>query len=196
MVLSALLQDTTTTTGMSGLEALITGCAGLVPTMLAYGCPIRGGIALGFGSSDFIEGEVLSSAQVTAYKLEKEAGYPRILLSDDLVGFLHDHAASPDPAEEYKRRMAHAALSSIDTDLDGKPFLNFLSGPLRKRLAGADYDWLLNKAYVFVAKEAAKWRRRRKDHPDDALAVKLAPRYDLLLGHFERSDLPSPGDRV
>lgn len=151
---------------IGSLSALITGCAVMIPTMLAggsamaktVGAAIRGGIAAGPGVEYFSDEWTTSVGYLKAFQLEGEASYPRILVDGGLVSYLHSYLKdSPNSNEALLNRLlAKRALDVIVREWGGRYYLNFLSPALRDEL-GSEYDALLGEAYHFTRKEQERF---------------------------------------
>ena len=152
--------------------------------MLAFlgaGVPVRGAIELGWGThieEDSIYGTMLHRA----FRLEKEAGYPRIIIGQNLLNYILPLATHPqqgvsDEVARIAKRIGKEALSQIIEDDDGELVLNYL----RKESYAANEDPFnksVKSAKEFIRSEIARRRQSRE--------TKLMGNYCKLRRFFQR----------
>jgi hypothetical protein len=145
---------------------------------LAAGRALRGGADVGVGF-DIDPGEVYGAALVRAHDLEHDfAQYPRILLGDELMGYL-DQISRQEPRSLFgtvAKEQAKNCLELVSIDTDRLPVLDFLSQGMR-RLEPTYSQEILPPAYRFVVAEYAR-------HYSEG-NLKLASRYGRLRTFME-----------
>jgi hypothetical protein len=171
------------TTVFSALSA----SAVVMLTALARGHPLRGGIDVGL-ATEIAPGEIYGTALERAYVLEsKEAGYPRILIGDELWNYLNvartHFLAQTIPESKAITTIIDRMLLLVEVDEDGKRILDYM-GPVISELQGSDSIFrsgMIQPLYKFVLAE-----HERVNQLGDP---KLAARYETLR-HYVESRLP------
>jgi len=161
---------------MNDTYIVLPGACSMVLTSLAMGHPIRGGVDVGWGIN--IEpDEIYGSAIERAYSLESNfAEYPRILIGNELLSYLHTvkDQESETSFGKMARGMAEKCLNLFATDFDGQIILNFLCEEIRK--IDKYENELIPIAYNFASNEYLKFKSLDNR--------KLASRYGRLLSLF------------
>jgi len=113
------------------IHAVLCACALLIPEFLAKGIPIRGAVELGLGV-EISDGDLYGAVLSETVRLEKNAGYPRILAGKALVDFVRNNA----PAPQYWFEKDDTCDDRFIVDYAGKfsrqPGNAFLKGALTK----------------------------------------------------------------
>lgn len=118
------------------LSSLVPALASIAFSFLGAlnrGYPFRGGIALGKGFQRLPDGldEIYGPVVAKAYQLESiEAGYPRIVLDENIVGYISAHVdreGDNDLEVAGFKTMARHLLRAISEDTDGKLILDYLA---------------------------------------------------------------------
>lgn len=173
---------------IGSLSALITGCATMIPTMLAgssamaptVGKAIRGGIAAGAGIEYFRNEWTTSTGYYRAYTLEsREAKWPRIVIDDGIVAHIQSYLVKSENSDESRiaQMLARRAMEVISQDEDGLYFIDFLSQSLREEFGGY-YEAVLAEAYHFI--------RMEHDRFVSESCMHIAEKYAWLVAHFDR----------
>jgi hypothetical protein len=169
-------------TGFSALSA----AAVVVLMSMASKHPLRGGIDVGLATEIGPE-EIYGAALETAYLLEsQEAGYPRIVIGDDLWRYfnsaLANFRAQTTPLAQALAAITERMMSLIATDSDGKRVLDYLGHTMMQHAGpGGQKEILVRRAYEFVVAEQKRIVEENNS--------KLIPRYDALRWYVE-SRLP------
>lgn len=100
-----------------GIQKLLMASALTQIQMLAHGVLLRGGIALGAGVIRSGEDEIISAASLKAWKLEKQARSPRVLVDPDLVSDLTKMAQAETLPDRRLRPIASQARQLIEIDV-------------------------------------------------------------------------------
>jgi len=170
-------------TAIATVFSALSAAAVVMITALTSKHPLRGGIDVGL-ATEISPGEIYGTALERAYVLEcKEAGYPRIVIGDELWNYLHAVRASfsvqPNPESKVATAIIDRMLLLVSIDGDGKRILDYL-GPVLSELQTSKNefaDGMIKPLYDFVITE----RQRVKEIGDK----KLVARYDLLLNYVE-----------
>jgi hypothetical protein len=159
---------------------------------LASRHPLRGGIDVGLATQIGPQ-EIYGTALEKAYVLEsKHAGYPRILIGDELWRHFSDALANfqtqATPVAQAMAAITQRMMGLIATDGDGKRILDYL-GPTMVQHAGSGGGQkdMVKRAHDFVVAE----HKRILEKKD----AKLIPRYEAFRRYFE-SRLPLWGIEV
>jgi hypothetical protein len=177
MIYYASMMETPERFPITGIHALLSGCAGVFLSALSFGYICRGGIEAGI-AGEFFKGEVYGPALYHAYRLESEvAQYPRIVVGPSLVEYIDNETRRPpeDEASSLIRDMAQRCKNWLCVDLDGITILDYAGAAAQEVfpvLEGA-----LEKAIKFATDE---WKRFRMERNS-----KLAGRYFLLLNYLK-----------
>jgi hypothetical protein len=154
---------------------------------LAYGSedvdstlPVRGGIDLGMGV--WLDDNLYSPAVANAYELEScKATYPRIILSDRLLGLIQSELATDDGDHSPERRADRTIAGLVRALLikdptDDRTMLDFLGPEMRRGLNDANHArTLAADAWAFV--QAAEIKHRSNPQ--------VAPKYDWLVNYMK-----------
>jgi hypothetical protein len=146
-------------------------------SQLANGSPVRGAVDLGIcaeiGNND-LYGQALSRAHI----LERNANYPRILISQNVIDYL-DSLKRINSHQKIERNLINGLLAYIETvierdDYDNKWVLSFLSPTIVSsyNLSEKEFNEYLELACSFISKEL---------HEDDS---SLAEKYEPLKNYF------------
>jgi hypothetical protein len=154
---------------------------------LANKHPLRGGVDVGL-ATEIGPQEIYGAALGSAYLLEsKEAGYPRIVIGDDLWRYfnavLANFRAQTTAAAAAVAAITERMLGLIATDKDGRRILDYL-GQSMVRHAGSKDDCknrLVRPTYDFVLAEQQRMIANGNKE--------LIQRYQLFRGYVE-SRLP------
>jgi hypothetical protein len=171
----------------------LTASAVVMLTSLATKHSLRGGIDVGL-ATEIGPGEIYGTALERAYLLEsKEAGYPRIVIGDELWNYLNvarsNFAAQTTPEAKTISAIIDRMLLLIAVDEDGKRILDYL-GPVISELPGTEDKFkngMIQPLDEFVLAE-----QQRVMNLDDP---KLIVRYEALRKYVE-SRLPLWGVTV
>ncbi|ADV83686.1 hypothetical protein [Terriglobus saanensis] len=170
-------------TSMATVFSALTAAAVVMMTALASKHALRGGIDVGL-ATEIVPGEIYGTALERAYVLEsKEAGYPRIVIGDELWNYLNVAKANfqihVTPESKAIVAMIDRLLLLIAVDADGRRVLDYL-GPVLSELQGTDDNFkvgMVQPLYAFVLAE-----RERVISNGDA---KLITRYDSFRQYVE-----------
>jgi len=160
---------------------------GISMQMLAFlgaGIPVRGAIEIGWGTH-IEENSIYGTMLHRTFRLEKEAGYPRIIIGQNFLNYIHPLATHPQGgvSEEVANiiaRTAREVLPLIVEDEDGELILNYL----RKEQYSANetpFNESVDSAKEFIQSEIVK-RRQTRDK-------KLMGNYLSLRRFFQRNNL-------
>lgn len=171
----------------STILQVVLSCCAAISIAIAYGIPIRGGIAVGIGVI-MPSGELYGPALVKAHRLESSvAQCPRIVVDDGLVGLLcTTQAWSSDRAvnsvfQELGRVVRDELFA---TDVDGATIVHWLgdrSRSLHKKVVATD---LASRAARTVQEQLRQARQRKNEL--------LVLRYERLWAYMSRH-LPAWG---
>ena len=178
LIVYSSLADPSESSPMRPIYFIIGGCAAAMLRMLAYGTPIRGGIAMG-AASELKPNELYGPVLATAHKLEsKVADYPSIVVDNRL----YEHLVRIRNSEgggirgDSDRAIAAACLELISIDMDGNAIVDYLGENFRAHTGLVKTDPMFNKIDKFIESEYDKYRAVRN--------TKLAFRYALLFNYF------------
>lgn len=161
---------------ITGIHALLSGCAGVFLSALSLGLICRGGIEAGI-AGEFFKDEIYGPALYNAYRLESEvAQYPRIVVGPSLVEYIENETRRPpeDEASNLIRGMAHRCESWLCVDVDSVTILDYAGAAAREVfpvLKGS-----IEQAIKFATDEGKRFRLEGNS--------KLAGRYALLLNYL------------
>jgi len=178
VVISLSLRDDSCRLPMRGVYSALFSAASTFITMLAEGCPIRGGIDLGLGV-ELSDGDVYGPALVRAHALESQiAQYPRIIIGDHLKQYLDYQRLRPetDVFATLNKKLAEATGGLLAVDDDGYPFLDYLGEGLPS-IRGVLGQKTITNAREFITKESIRYQQEKNS--------KLAFRYTLLRNYFD-----------
>ncbi len=170
------------------LSRVLGACCYAMVRSLADKIPVRGAVTIDLGM-ELEEKDFYGPALAEAHRLESTvAGYPRIVVSDNLRLFLAKGTVySPDMTINKKMsKMAATCRSLLCTDIDGCWIIDYLGTGIQDLLKPnasllIKLRDIIHKAYEFVCAEAKRFRTEGN--------AKLALRYHLLQNYFE-SRLP------
>jgi hypothetical protein len=167
--------------------AAMSAAAVVMLMSLASKHPLRGGIDVGLGT-EIGPQEIYGAALESAYVLESQnAGYPRIVIGDDLSRYFDSELArfraETTPVARALAAITERMMGLIATDTDGKRILDYMGETmvLHAGPGGGQKDILVRRAYDFVLAE-----QKRIVEGQNA---KLIPRYEALRRYVE-SRLP------
>jgi hypothetical protein len=158
-------------------------CAALMLVQLAMGRPIRGGLDVGTGME--VDGELFGASLVKAYRLEsKEAGYPRLLVGQDLVNYLQTSAHAPglELERHFERMNANGCLGLLAADTDNRWILDYVGAQMRDILRG-HLDSATTK--MFADARAFAHSSRGKYQRLGPAGQKLFDRYSQLVPYLD-----------
>lgn len=175
--------ETNALASISTVFSALTASAVVMLTSLADKHPVRGGIDVGL-ATEIAPGEIYGTALEKAYVLEsKEAGYPRILIGDDLWSYLNvaraHFSAQATPESKPVTAIIDRIMLLTAVDADGKRILDYL-GPVLSELPGSESKFMngmVKPLYKFVIAEQE--RINRLGDP------KLAARYGNFRNYVE-----------
>jgi hypothetical protein len=152
-------------------------------TALASKHALRGGIDVGL-AAEMCPGEIYGTALERAYLLEcREAGYPRILIGDELWNYLSigikEFEKLTTPTARLLVKLIQRDMEFVTVDADGKRILDYLGlGIIRISTA---QKTSVESAYQFVLEQHEHWLSEGN--------AQLSGRYAALRRYFE-SRLP------
>jgi class 3 adenylate cyclase len=158
-------------------------CAALMLVQLALGRPIRGGLDVGTGVE--VDGELFGASLVKAYRLEsKEAGYPRLLVGQDLVNYLQTstHAPGSQLERQFERMLAASCLRLLAADTDARSILDYAGPQMRDILRGhldSATERMFADARAFAHTSRSEYQRQGPD------GQKLFQRYSQLVPYLD-----------
>ncbi len=162
------------------IYGVLAATAQTMVSCLANKMALRGGIELGI-AMNLDENEIYGPALARAHTLEsKIAQYPRILIGDELVRYLHAVAEQEPGSSEARVNigLAEKCKELVMVDDDGQMFLDYLGVHFRNLLQHLPISKeAVQMAYNFVIEQSIKHRENRNS--------KLGFRYTLLRNYFE-----------
>lgn len=141
---------------------------------------IRGSIEVGMGTK-LRDNTIYGPVACRAYHLESDvAQYPRIVIGDELVNFLHGQLSNPD---KYAKSMAELCMQRIKQDYDGVLIHDYAGVKPREELVRIGYtlEDFYGPAIEFARTEHLKFQRMR----DQKLADRYYKLYRYLLASNE-----------
>lgn len=154
---------------------------------------LRGGINVGL-ATEIGPQEIYGSALESAYLLEsKQAGYPRIVIGDDLWRYfdaaLANFRTQTTPIARSITAITARMMGLMTTDADGKRVLDYLGQTMFEHAApdGSQREYLVKPTYEFVLAEQKRINKRQN--------AKLIERYEAFRSYIE-SRLPLWGVEV
>ena len=175
------LATKTPTLPFNVLKIISSACYVMI-TSLAQGNPIRGGIAIGWGTE--FEDNFYGAVIARAHHLEnKIAIYPRIVIDDHLTQYLRSIINEPttnSSLAQGNKNVASLALEFICRDeYDGNWILDYLGPVFLDNFMHDDCIELVKSAHKFVKQERNKFSATGT-MPNEKLAV----RYSILDHYF------------
>jgi hypothetical protein len=149
---------------------------------LVKGKPLRGGIDMAWARV-ISDSQILGPAFIKAFFLEKrQADYPRIVVSDELVGFLDGFcgAGTDDIPHEFIQR-ARMCRELLCRDEDGLYIIDYLGKPFNNYVTRQLAGLLIPVAKVFIETEFEKY----KDGHDAILLHKYERLHSYLVSRLK-----------
>jgi len=166
---------------MNGIYCILTCCSSIYPLFIAINNPLRGGIALHWGT-EMESGGIYGPAYYQAYKLENEnAKYPRIIIDKELAYYLQKMSdINPENSMDILAVMtARLCLSMLSTDNDGYDIIDYLGIGYRDVITPNDRTKLVKEflidAYRYIVDEYQRLYREESV---------LLEKYEYLLKYF------------
>jgi hypothetical protein len=162
-----------------GLYGMLSAAAVTFTVSLAAGHPIRGGIDIGIGV-EHGDHEIYGPALSRAYTLEsKIADYPRIVVGDEMIRYLHLLVAAAQDSDLAKitAKLAQSCIDCMATDNDGHVFVDHMGKYFHDELKGNVDPSVIQMAYDKVLELGENYKKAKNS--------KLAFRYALLRDYFE-----------
>ena len=156
---------------LTNIYRLFISCELVMSMSLLLKKVIRGAIEVGMGTK-LKDNTIYGPVACRAYHLESEvAEYPRIVVGDELVNFLHGQLDNPD---KYAQSMAKLCMQRIKQDYDGVLIHDYAGVKPREELVRIGYklEDLYGPAIDFARSEHVKYQGSRNQ--------KLADRYYKL----------------
>ncbi|MBI1909045.1 MAG: hypothetical protein HYS22_02620 [Deltaproteobacteria bacterium] len=146
------------------IRDLMTGISMQMLAFLGAGIPVRGAIELGWGTH-IEENSIYGTMLHRAFRLEKEAGYPRIVIGQNFINYIQPLATQPQKGVSNEvapiiAKTAKEVLALIVEDDDGELILHYL----RKELYSANetlFNDCIPSAKKFIQLEIARQRQSR-----------------------------------
>lgn len=162
------------------IHVVLTACALSVLFGIAAGNPVRGAIELEFGIEP-AENEIYGPAFLAPFDLQEVvAQHPRIIVGDELRGYLGDIGAHPKPPPlgSAVATLARDCGQLIARDEDGCFILDYLGEKLRQVVSDASeaHD-LFERGLQFARREQRRFVEERNP--------KLAARYAAVVRYFD-----------
>lgn len=166
---------------INGVYTLLAVCGSLCLNFLAGQQPLRAGIDIAWGA-ELNDNELYGCVVAKSYELESEAAqYPRIVIGDEVVRYLHlsleDNAQNLN--SKYARAMAGVCLEIITQDHDGHFIVDYLGSEFKKYIANNIDSAVYTEAYEFIGQQLDYWRSKGDN--------KLVSRYEALKSYFDRN---------
>lgn len=163
------------------LQILSSACYVMI-TSLAGKNPIRGGIAVGWGTE--FENNFYGAVIAKAHHLESQvAAYPRIVIDTHLLDYLQSIIDEPTDDTAFSRGNKHAAALAqsyiCQDEYDGQWVLDYLGRVFLDNFMNDDSLELIRSAHAFV-----KHERQNFSVDGTAPNTKLAMRYAMLDHYF------------
>lgn len=180
VLMSASLQDDGTDgcNPMNGVMTMLLAACFIHLAALSVSKSLRGGIDVGL-AVPLHDREIYGPAIERAVYLEsKVAGYPRIVVGQELIGYL-EAVGEMNPSGTYGRIARDTAAQAkrlIFEDHDGQPTVDFLGEEFCKCATGGIELEMIKRCYVFVKEQAAQFRKSGNH--------KLALRYGMLWSYL------------
>ena len=173
-------EDNRLTPNVRIFSTLVGACIATL-TALAKKHAIRGGIDVGL-CTELCPGEIYGEALARAYILEsKEAGYPRVLIGDELFKYLSfgllNTQQTTTAIVTKEREIIRKSLGLITVDSDGKRILDYLGHGIAGLGISSVTNTLVRAAYQFVLEEHERLLSNGNN--------KLSGRYENLRRYFE-----------
>lgn len=145
-----------------GMYRSLFSICGLFIWSLAKERPFRGAVEVGLGTEIGKE-EVYGPVNVRVVELEKEAGYPRVIVGNGLLNHLDDlERRCQDNLEgKHTKHSIQDCRKLITTDHTGKVILDPM-GEGVKSVPGAVAPEMLERAYKFVVRQEECFRKSDK----------------------------------
>ena len=141
---------------ISSISRFMTSCAMLFGQTLADRLPFRGAIDVGLAGQLFEDDSGLYGPAVSrVYNLERNAGYPRIVIGDELFRLL---ARSQVPFDDAINNAGLWAMALMAQDNDNKTILNYSFG--LRALLRRDLPYL-PEALAFAKHELERFRNEQ-----------------------------------
>lgn len=158
---------------------LFGACATAVQLSLSLEQPVRGGIALGWGA-EIGTYELYGPAYMSAYALEQQAHFPRLLIDPRLACALREVAArvQEDVWLAVAARHADACMKLISEDEDGALILDAFGQGYRS-LCEENADWRAEMRVFFTEAQEFISGCRARCRTEVSLRA-LWPKYDYL----------------
>jgi len=155
---------------------IISGCACFMLIMLSENIAIRGGVEIGV-ALDKLDFGIYGSALYGAYELaEHIAGYPRIVVGEELIKFLSSRS-SENYLDKINQGLAKKCLDLICEDEgDGRKIIDFLNCAPIENPNSQNFKNVISKGSKFVNSEFEKFKKDKNS--------KLAFRYALLKDYY------------
>lgn len=183
-VFYSLISNTHGDASVIPLHQTLGACCMAIILSLAARLPVRGGITIGSGL-ELEDRNFYGPALSRVHYLESEiAGYPRIVVSNEIRNFLAKSQVYSDNSfiSSRMQQTAESCQSLLCRDSDGQYIVDFIGKGVLNLLGPKDKTvQAVRKAYEFVQAEAKRFRTIKN--------TKLAERYDLLQQYME-SRLP------
>ena len=172
-----------TAVALNGVVAGLKACSVTMLHALAAGHALRGGIEVGLGAP-LKDGDVYGPAISEAHYLEsKIAQSPRIVIGNELVEYLGDHANEEGqaPADVYIKGMANHCLEFVSDDGDCK-ILDYMGEGVRRMIG--DDNQLLDDMRNDLIPKAGEFLNETKDRFEALDDEKLAERYQRAISYY------------
>ena len=172
---------------IAGVNMALLSCCGATLNMLAHRKAIRGGVDVGVAGTHGA-GHLYGPALARAHYLEaKVAQYPRVVVGDGLMLYLHQHSVLPgqDDNARVTRWIAQRCLELVSEDTDGIPILDYLGKGFKQSTGLLDVSNEVEIAGAFANDEFLRWRREGN--------VKLAAYCGRLRHYFRTRVGQKPG---
>ena len=182
VIFLSLTQDVNTFP-IAGVFGILAACAGIFPSWLSKGHPLRGGIEIGLGAEMNVN-ELYGPVVSEAYNLEsKIAQYPRIVVGEKLKKYLSDRAKNESSESDIYTKprveFAKICMGLLTQDDDGYAIVDYLGEGSKKIFAkDIEDEQIIHKAYNFVLTQSFMWHQQKNS--------KLAFRYRLLRNYFDK----------
>ncbi len=165
---------------INGIYGLISSCGALCFLGLASGQPIRGGLDIAWGV-ELNQNELYGCVVARSYQLESEAAkFPRIVLGNEMMNYLHQCASMPGQEIEvqYARAMATTCLDMIHQDIeDGLFCIDYLGEKFRQYIGATVDDKIFYYARTYIREQLERFQAENNK--------KLFDRYKRLDKYFE-----------
>jgi hypothetical protein len=175
--------DLETAVALNGVAAGLKACSVTMLHALAAGHALRGGIEVGLGAP-LRDGDVYGPAISEAHYLESRIAHsPRIVIGNELIEYLSDHAVEEGqaPADVYINAMANHCLEFVADDGEGK-ILDYMGEGVRGMIG--DDNQLADDMRSVLIPKVGEFLMNSKSGFENEANEKLSERYSRAIAYY------------